>query len=40
MPRNHLGTEITHCRTGTGGLTWQEMRWRAILASILQPDGC
>jgi streptogramin lyase len=40
MPRNHLGTEITHCRTGTGGLTWQEMRWRAILASILRPDGC
>jgi len=40
MPRNHLGTEITHCRTGTGGLTLQEMRWRAILASILQPDGC
>jgi len=32
-----LGTEITHCRTGTGGLTWQEIPWRAILASILQP---
>ena len=21
MPRNRLGTEITHCRTGTGGMT-------------------
>ena len=21
MPRNRFGTEITHCRTGTGGMT-------------------
>ena len=21
MPRNRFGTEITHCRTGTGGIT-------------------
>jgi hypothetical protein len=21
MPLNRLGTEITHCRTGTGGMT-------------------
>jgi hypothetical protein len=21
MPRRRLGTEITHCRTGTGGIT-------------------
>jgi hypothetical protein len=20
--RNRFGTEITHCRTGTGGMTW------------------
>jgi hypothetical protein len=21
LPRNHFGTEITHCRTATGGMT-------------------
>jgi hypothetical protein len=21
LPRNRFGTEITHCRTGTGGIT-------------------
>jgi len=31
MPRNRFGTEITHCRTGTGGMT-RSARWAVVWA--------
>jgi len=36
-PRSRLGTEITHCRTGTGGMT-PSTRWAAVCA-MRRPFG-